>query len=112
LEEVEMQKMIVGGTLLLALVVGGCSQRTASTPAPSPTPAQATSVTVVMREFEFEPKPLKVKAGTVRFLLINRGTVEHDFAIPSLEAHGEREQHLVQPGKTREVELETQAGLV
>jgi uncharacterized cupredoxin-like copper-binding protein len=67
-------------------------------------------VTVVMREFEFEPKPLKAKAGTVRFVLMNRGTVDHDFAIPTLAGHGNHEQHLVPPGKTRTVDLELKPG--
>jgi uncharacterized cupredoxin-like copper-binding protein len=67
-------------------------------------------VEVVLREFEFEPRPLKVKAGTVRFRLVNRGAVEHDFAIPSLEEHGAHEQHVVKPGETRDVELELKPG--
>jgi uncharacterized cupredoxin-like copper-binding protein len=64
----------------------------------------------VVREFEFEPRPLKVKAGLVRFLLINRGSVEHDFAIPSLARHGAHEKHLIKPGKTTIVDLELKPG--
>lgn len=63
-----------------------------------------------MREFEFEPRPLKAKAGTVRFFLMNRGAVEHDFAVPSLEEHNVHEQHLVKPGQTTTVELELKPG--
>ncbi len=67
-------------------------------------------VTVVLREFEFEPRPLKVRAGVVRFQLMNRGSVEHDFAIPSLAGHDQHEQHLVKPGEIKIVELELKPG--
>lgn len=63
-----------------------------------------------MREFEFEPRPLKAKAGLRRFLLMNRGTVEHDFTIPALQKHGAHEKHLLKPGETRMVELKLKAG--
>ena len=65
---------------------------------------------MVLREFEFEPRPLKVKAGMVRFRLMNRGSVEHDFAIPSLAEHNQHEQHLVKPGEIKTVELELKPG--
>lgn len=67
-------------------------------------------VGVVSREFEFEPRPLKAKAGLVRFHLMNRGTVEYDFAIPALQAHEEHEQHLLKPGESEVVELELKPG--
>src|SRR3989442_11108423 len=67
-------------------------------------------VGVVLREFEFEPRPLKVKAGLVRFQLMNRGTVEHDFVIPALQAHEEHERHLLKPGESRVVELQLKPG--
>jgi len=44
---------------------------------------RASAVEVVIREFEFEPRPLKVKAGTVRFMLTNRGSVDHDLIDPA-----------------------------
>ena len=55
---------------------------------------------VVLCEFEFEPRPLQAKAGLVRFLLMNRGTVEHDFTILALQRHGGHEKHLLKPGET------------
>jgi len=63
----------------------------------------------VLRDFEFEPRPLKVKAGRVRFLLLNRGSVDHDFMILSLRAM-EHEQDLVKPGQSKVVELELKPG--
>jgi plastocyanin len=54
---------------------------------------------------------LRVKAGKVRFLLINRGSVEHDFVIPALQDHGDHEKHLVQPGKSRTAEFDMKPGV-
>jgi len=105
----------VGLTLALALTVAGCVPRGGTTSSPPQTgqPADGRElpvVGVVLREFEFEPRPLRVKAGRVRFLLMNRGSVEHDFVIPALREHGDHEQHLVQPGKTRIVEIDMKPG--
>lgn len=101
-------------TLTLAAVLAGCAPRGTSTPMqPGPETKEAQQppvVGVVLREFEFEPRPLKAKAGTVRFLLINRGTVEHDFTIPSVEGHDVHDKHLVKPGKTKTFELELKPG--
>ena len=46
----------------------------------------------------------------VRFQLMNRGSVEHDFAIPSLAGHNQHEQHLVKPGEIKTVEFELTPG--
>ena len=99
---------------VLAGLLAGCASRSSgpggqvSPPGPD---EQAPVVGVVMREFEFEPRPLKAKAGVVRFQLMNRGTVEHDFAIPALAAHEEHERHLLKPGETRVIELELKPGI-
>ena len=98
---------------VLAGLLAGCASRSSGPGGQAPSPAldeQAPVVGVVMREFEFEPRPLKAKAGVVRFQLMNRGTVEHDFAIPALAAHEEHERHLLKPGETRVVEVELKPG--
>ncbi len=63
-----------------------------------------------MRDFAFEPRTIQVRAGTVNFVLTNQGGVEHDFAIPALEAHGEHEQHVVRPGQSLTVTLDLRPG--
>lgn len=68
-------------------------------------------VGVVMREFEFEPRPLVAKAGRVRFQLINRGSVEHDFMIPELMGEMEHERDLVQPGQSKTIEVDLKPGV-
>lgn len=109
-----LRKTGVGVALLIAVLTAGCASRGSSTPS---TPSgQATQVSqppavgVVLREFEIEPRPVKVRAGTVRFLVMNRGSVDHDFIIPSLQGHDAHEQHLINPGKTQTVELELKPG--
>lgn len=41
---------------------------------------------------------------------MNRGTVEHDFTIPSVEGHDVRDKYLVKPGETKTFELELEPG--
>lgn len=94
--------------LTLVAALGGCVSRP-STTRESPS-GSAPAVGVVMREFEFEPRPLVAKAGRVRFQLMNRGSVEHDFAIPTAQAHEEHERHLLKPGETRTVEIDLAPG--
>ncbi len=101
-------RCLLGVTLMIAALVAGCTPRGTSTPHQPPQDGRP-STTVVLRDFEFEPRPLKVKAGRVRFLLLNRGSVDHDFMIPSLGTmeHGE---DLVKPGRSRTIELELKPG--
>ncbi len=110
-----LRKAGLGVALFLAVLTAGCAPRGSSTP---PTPSgqttqasQPPTVGVVLREFEIEPRPLKVKTGTVRFLVMNRESVEHDFIIPSLQGHDAHEQHLIKLGKTQTVELELKPGI-
>lgn len=106
-----ISKTAIAVVLLLSTIAAGCASRGASPPSPAPQTGQQEQVVgVFMREFEFEPRPLKVKAGMVRFRLVNRGTVDHDFGIPSLQGHNEHETHLVKPGETKVVEIEMKPG--
>ena len=92
---------------LLAFVLAGCvSRQTGTVPR-----AESAVVGVVMREFEFEPRPLVAKAGRVRFQLMNRGSVEHDFMITELMMDMEHDRDLVQPGQTKTIEVDLKPGL-
>jgi uncharacterized cupredoxin-like copper-binding protein len=107
-----MRTWIVGAVVLIAAVAAGCGPRApqpAATPPPAPTEA-AQSVEVIMRDFAFEPRTIQVRAGTVQFVLINQGAVEHDFVIPGLEEHGVHEQHVVAPGQTLAVTKDLRPG--
>ena len=91
---------------LLASGLAGCVSRPTGT---APTPEGAV-IGVVMREFEFEPRPLVAKAGRVRFQLMNRGSVEHDFMITEI-MDMEHERDLVQPGQSKTIEVDLKPGV-
>lgn len=95
--------------LVFAGLVAGCASRQGTAPRPTEG-TEPRPVGVVLREFEFEPRPLKVKAGKVRFLLMNRGSVEHDFMIPEVMQAMEHEKDLVQPGKNKTIEVDLKPG--
>jgi uncharacterized cupredoxin-like copper-binding protein len=95
--------------LVIIGLAAGCATRQGATPSPTGG-SESGPVGVVLREFEFEPRPLKVKAGKVRFLLMNRGSVEHDFMIPEVMQAMEHEKDLVQPGKTKTIEIDLKPG--
>jgi len=98
-------KMVIA--CLLAFVLAGCvARQTGTVPR-----AESAVVGVVMREFEFEPRPLVAKAGRVRFQLMNRGSVEHDFMITELMMNMEHDRDLVQPGQTKTIEVDLKPGL-
>ncbi len=99
----------LGMPLIVAALVAGCASRQATGPTQTGGTDQGL-VGVVLREFEFEPRPLKVKAGKVRFFLMNRGSVDHDFMIPDVMSAMEHEQDLVKPGKSRTIEVELKPG--
>ncbi len=100
---------MLGMMLILAALAAGCAGRQATGPTQTPG-TEPGPVGVVLREFEFEPRPLKVKAGKVRFFLMNRGSVDHDFMIPDVMSAMEHEQDMVKPGQSRTVEVELKPG--
>jgi uncharacterized cupredoxin-like copper-binding protein len=99
------------GTMLIVVgLAGGCATQHSAHPVQTVKTEPAT-IDVVLREFEYAPNPLKVTAGKVRFLLRNRGTVEHDFMIPGLMGHVDHAKHLVKPGQSRVVEVNLKPGV-
>lgn len=61
-------------------------------------PVRAIEITMV--EYRFDPAVVAVKPGeSVRFRLINRGSLEHEFESHELKLA----EVIVQPGETREV---------
>lgn len=57
-------------------------------------PQPAAEFTVQAREFSFEPASLTIPANArVRIVLINQGSVEHDWKVSGLRAQVHREQH-------------------
>ena len=63
-------------------------------PAPA---AQATrSIEVVLNDMSFEPKAIQVKAGeTVRFVLVNKGQLLHEFNLGDAAMHAKHQQEMM-----------------
>jgi uncharacterized cupredoxin-like copper-binding protein len=92
--------------VVIALVSAACGTKPAG---PRPTPA-AVVVPVTLGDLAIEPRRLKLKAGKVQFQVTNRGTVDRDFQIPTLETHHGHEQHLLKPGETKTLEYDLTPG--
>src|SRR5215207_3906234 len=58
------------------------------------TAATATTVTVTMKEFKFILSKKTVPHGKVTFKLVNKGVIDHDFAI------GGKKSKMIKPKKT------------
>ena len=57
-------------------------------------PAQAKrTITITMKDNEYEPKSVSVKAGeVVRFVLVNKGDLLHEFAVGRPQDHAEHQK--------------------
>ena len=64
-------------------------------------PATATkttrSIEVVMGDMSFDPKAIEIKAGeTVRFVLVNKGQLLHEFNLGDAAMHARHQQEMLQ----------------
>ncbi|MGE6473443.1 cupredoxin domain-containing protein [Serratia proteamaculans] len=56
----------------------------------------ARTVEVVMGDMSFQPEALQIKAGeTVRFVLINKGQLLHEFNLGDAAMHAEHQQEML-----------------
>ncbi|WP_043274544.1 plastocyanin/azurin family copper-binding protein [Pseudomonas sp. PH1b] len=90
-------RSILGGCLLLLsapLWASPAASYDFGQPAPA---AKATrSIEVVMGDMTFRPESLEVKAGeTVRFVLINKGQLLHEFNLGDAAMHAEHQQEML-----------------
>lgn len=67
-------------------------------------------IPVTLGDHTIQPRMYKLKAGKVTFQVTNKGTVDRDFQIPTLETHHGHEQHLLRPGETRALEYDLKPG--
>lgn len=60
--------------------------------------SQATrSIEIVMGDMNFDPKTIQVKAGeTVRFVLVNKGQLLHEFNLGDAAMHASHQQEMLQ----------------
>ena len=94
--------------LVAAAVAAGCASPSAAPPPPAPASQapgadapRAAVIGVTLADFAITPKTITVPAGRVRFDVVNRGVVEHDFHIPALEGRHAHAQRLLAPGERR-----------
>ncbi|WP_416465738.1 cupredoxin domain-containing protein [Pseudomonas sp. LFS044] len=63
---------------------------------PAPAAKATRTVEVVLKDIAFEPQSLKVKAGeTVRFVLINKGQLPHEFNLGDKAMHAEHQKEMI-----------------
>ena len=63
---------------------------------PAPADKATRTVEVTLRDIAFEPKSLDVKAGeTVRFVLINKGQLLHEFNLGDAAMHAEHQKEML-----------------
>ena len=64
---------------------------------PAPAAKATRSVEVVMSDMSFDPKAIQVKAGeTVRFVLVNKGQLLHEFNLGDAAMHAKHQQEMLQ----------------
>ena len=64
---------------------------------PAPATKATRSVEVVMGDMSFAPKAIDIKAGeTVRFVLVNKGRLLHEFNLGDAAMHARHQQEMLQ----------------
>ncbi|MCU1732756.1 MULTISPECIES: cupredoxin family protein [unclassified Pseudomonas] len=93
-----MKSLITAAVLALlslpAMAAPGAHEFAFGQPAPA---AKATrTVEVVLGDMYFEPRSLEVKAGeTVRFVVINKGQVTHEFNLGDAAMHAQHQKEML-----------------
>ena len=64
---------------------------------PAPAAKATRSIEVVLNDMSFDPKAIQVKAGeTVRFVLVNKGQLLHEFNLGDAAMHARHQQEMLQ----------------
>lgn len=64
---------------------------------PAPAAKATRSIEVVMGDMSFDPRAIKIKAGeTVRFVLVNKGQLLHEFNLGDSAMHAQHQQAMLQ----------------
>ena len=64
---------------------------------PAPAAKASRSVEVLMGDMSFDPKAIEIKAGeTVRFVLVNKGQLLHEFNLGDAAMHARHQQEMLQ----------------
>jgi uncharacterized cupredoxin-like copper-binding protein len=88
--------MLVACLLALSSPVGASPAHTFDFGQPAPAAKATRSVEVVMGDMSFTPKALEIKAGeTVRFVLVNKGRLLHEFNLGDAAMHARHQQEML-----------------
>ncbi|VVO23795.1 plastocyanin/azurin family copper-binding protein [Pseudomonas fluorescens] len=88
---------LAGCLLLLSFPIWASPGHTDSFGAPAPAAKATRTVEVVMGDMTFSPTSLEIKAGeTVRFVLINKGQLLHEFNLGDAAMHARHQQEMLQ----------------
>lgn len=89
--------VLAGCLLVLSFPVWASPAQTYSFGAPAPAAKATRTVEVVMGEMSFNPQSLEIKAGeTVRFVLINKGQLLHEFNLGDKLMHARHQEEMLQ----------------
>ncbi|ROM91017.1 plastocyanin/azurin family copper-binding protein [Pseudomonas brassicacearum] len=90
-------RLVLAGCLLaLSFPVWASPAQTYDFGTPAPAAKATRSVEIVMSDMSFTPKTLDIKAGeTVRFVLINKGQLLHEFNLGDAAMHAAHQQEML-----------------
>jgi uncharacterized cupredoxin-like copper-binding protein len=94
-----LRKSVLLASCLLALgsPVWAASKATYDFGQPAPAAKATRSVEVVMADMTFTPRSIEIKAGeTVRFVLVNKGQLLHEFNLGDAAMHARHRQEMLQ----------------
>ncbi len=100
-----------GLSMFVAVLATACGGGGGGQPSGGPpsggTGTPAATVAVVEKEWTMTPQPGTAKAGTVKFVVKNEGTIEHNFVIKELN---QELANSIQPGQSKEVSVTLKPG--
>ena len=90
-------RLVLAGCLLaLSFPVWASPAQTYAFGEPAPAAKATRTVEIVMGDMSFTPKALEIKAGeTVRFVLINKGQLLHEFNLGDAAMHAVHQQEML-----------------
>ncbi|KAA0975623.1 plastocyanin/azurin family copper-binding protein [Pseudomonas sp. ANT_H12B] len=88
--------VLAGCLLVLSLQLEAAPGHTYDFGQPAPAAKATRSIEVVMGDMSFTPKAIDIKAGeTVRFVLVNKGQLLHEFNLGDAAMHAKHQQEMI-----------------
>ncbi|MER3396602.1 MAG: hypothetical protein C4318_03870 [Acidimicrobiia bacterium] len=82
-----MRRLSAASLLIAVLLLVGCGGQKPQASQGTTQGGSGSSITVEATEFAFKPKEISTSAGTKTIVLSNKGSIEHDLTIDSLNVH-------------------------